>query len=74
MNLFGGFGNMFGGGFGRGNDNNCCCSLLWLMFLLSICGCNNDCHNDDGCGCGGIIFLLLLLSCCGCGHNNGCCN
>lgn len=57
--------------------NNGCCSLIWLIILLSICGNNNDgcgCggsgfglfnNNDGGCGCNSIIWLLVLLSCCG---------
>ena len=59
MNLFGGFGN-----FGRG-DNNCICNLVWLLFLLSICGC--DTQMFGGNDCGSLILILLLLSCCGCG-------
>lgn len=68
MNLFGGFGR-----FGRGE--NCCCTLIWLLFLLSICGCGDN--HMMGCGdnnCMDLIFLLLLLSCCGCGNNNPCGN
>lgn len=70
MNIFGGFGNGFGGrGGGCGID---CCSLIWLMFLLSICGCSRpDCDNDMGGGFDGcsLIVILLLLSClCG-GHS-----
>ncbi len=62
MNLFGGFGN-----FGRG-DNNCVCNLVWLLFLLSICGCDTQGFGND---CGSLILILLLLSCCGCGTTCG---
>ena len=62
------FGNIFGGRGDRGND--CCCTIVWLLFLLSICG--NGCgfgHDND---CFMLIFLLLLLSNCGCGDMGGC--
>ncbi|MCH5255565.1 MAG: chorion class high-cysteine HCB protein 13 [Lachnospiraceae bacterium] len=56
--------------------SNGCCSLIWLIILLSICGNNNDgCgsgiglfNNDSGCGCSSLIWLLILFSCCG-GNN-----
>lgn len=65
MNFF----NLFGGR-GRG-DNDCCCTIIWLMFLLSICGngCGGYGHDND---CFGLIILLLLLSNCGCGDMGGC--
>lgn len=66
MNIFGGIGNMTHGG------NNCICNLVWLMFLLSICGCDNS--TLFGGDCMNIIFLLLLLSCCGCSNNTPCGN
>ena len=60
MNFFGGMGN-----YGRGE--NCCCTLIWLLFLLQICGCDNS-VGFGGNDCMGLIFIILLLSCCGC-HN-----
>ena len=36
MNFFGG---LNGFGHGNGGTNNCVCTLVWLIFLLSICGC-----------------------------------
>ncbi len=55
MNIFNGL-----GGFTNGGNGNCLCSLIWLMFLLSICGC--DTHGMFGGDCTNIIVLLLLLS------------
>ena len=43
-----------------------------IMFLLSICGCDNS--TLFGGDCMNIIFLLLLLSCCGCSNNTPCGN
>ena len=64
MNIFGGFGNGFGGrGGGCGID---CCSIIWIILLLSICGGGRpDCDNDMNCGIDScsLIMLLLLLSC-----------
>lgn len=54
MNLF----NNFMGGKGRGND--CCCTIIWLLFLLSICG---NGFGGDGCECILILILLLVCSC-----------
>lgn len=69
MNIFGGFGNGMGGRGGCGID---CCSIIWLLFLLSICGCGRqDCDNEMGGGFDGcsLIVMILLLSClCG-GHS-----
>ncbi|MCM1040277.1 MAG: chorion class high-cysteine HCB protein 13 [Roseburia sp.] len=54
--------------------NNGCCSLIWLIILLSVCGNNNDgcgcgngisLFNNNGDGCGSWIWILILLSCCG---------
>ncbi|MBQ3494813.1 MAG: hypothetical protein IJA69_05290 [Clostridia bacterium] len=74
MNIFGRFGNVFGGS--RGGCD--CCSLIWLMFLLSICGCNNRDYDEGYCGGGGndccsLIFLLILLGCV-CKNNTPCNN
>lgn len=61
------FGNFFGG---RRDGNDCCYTIIWLLFLLSICG--------NGCGGRGdndsfmLIILLLLICNCGCGDNMGC--
>ena len=48
------FGNIIGGK-GRGND--CCCTIIWLLFLLSICG------NGFGENCDCLILILILLLC-----------
>lgn len=61
MNLFSGLGN-----FGHSGNGNCVCSLIWLMFLLSMCGC--DTNGMFGGDCSNLIVLLLLLSYC----SNGC--
>ncbi len=66
MNLFGGFGTC-----GHGTNN--CCSIIWLLFLLQICGCGNGMFGGDN-DCMNLIFLLLILSCCGCGCNTPCGN
>ena len=67
--MFGGLGNLF-----RGNDgNNCMCTIVWIILLMQICGCempNFLCNID----CKEIILLLLLLSCCGCGERTPCGN
>ncbi|MBO5158314.1 MAG: chorion class high-cysteine HCB protein 13 [Lachnospiraceae bacterium] len=64
-----------------GND---CCSIIWIILLLSIfcggnngfgffggngCGCDNDCCGNNSC-----IWLILLLLFCGngFGFNSGC--
>ena len=63
------FGNLFGGRHGEGN--NCCCTIIWLLFLLSICGngCGGLFGGDD---CWTFIILLLLICNCGCGDMGGC--
>lgn len=66
MNIFGGLGN-----FAHGGHTNCICTLVWLIFLLQICGCETTMFGGD---CMNIIFLLLLLSCCGCSNNTPCGN
>ena len=64
------FGNLFGRG-GHG-DNDCCCTIIWLLFLLSICGNGFGFgHGDNDCCM--LIILLLLLCNCGCGDNMGGC-
>ncbi len=67
MNFFGGL-NGFGHG---GQGGNCICTLVWLMFLLSICGCENNMFCGENLWT--ILILLLLLSSCGmgtpCGNN-----
>ena len=53
-----------------------CCSIIWIIILLSLCGNNgsgfnfgnNGCGND-GCGCLWIILLLLFCNG-GCGGNS----
>lgn len=58
----------------RESSGNGCCSLIWIIILLSLfnnndgCGCGNGLslfNNGDGCGCSSIIWLLILISCCG---------
>lgn len=65
------FGSVFGGRGERGN-NDCCCTIIWLLFLLSVCGngCGFGSHND----CDGILLIILLLLICnnGCGDMGGC--
>ena len=78
-NIMNFFGNVFGGrhgGYHKDDDNNCC-SLIWIILLLSVCGCGNsfnicDIFNND---CFMLILLLILLSNCGCdcGHDMGGC-
>ena len=75
-----GCGTTFGG-------NNDCCSIIWIILLLScFCGNNGSVFggNGDGCGCGNnsCIWIILLLLFCGnngsvfggngCGCNFGC--
>ncbi len=62
------FGTFFGGRGAQGDD--CCCSIVWLLFLLSVCGNGFGCgsHGDNDCCM--LIILLLLLGNCGCG--SGC--
>lgn len=72
MNLFN---NFFGGRGGNHGSDNDCCSIIWILFLLSACGnCNFnfcDIFNND---CIGLIILLLLLSsCCNGGNELGGC-
>ena len=60
---------------GCNDGGNNCCSIIWIIILLSLCGCgnngsgfnfgNNGCGND-GCGC---IWIILLLLFCGGGCN-----
>ncbi len=60
-----------GGGCSCGN--NCGCSIIWIIILLS-CFCGNgnsslfggnDCDDNNGC-----MWIILLLLFCGCGNNN----
>ena len=64
------FGNLFNGRRGEGND--CCCTIIWLLFLLSICGNGIGFGGHGDCDCIMLIVLLLLLSNCGCGDMGGC--
>ena len=68
MNFFGG---LTGFGHGNGGTNNCVCTLVWLIFLLSICGCKGGMFGGENCLT--ILILLLLISSCGmstpCGNN-----
>ncbi|MBQ8279350.1 MAG: chorion class high-cysteine HCB protein 13 [Roseburia sp.] len=68
--------------------NNDCCSIIWIIILLSLfCGNGSVFSRDnDGCGCGNnscIWIIILLLFFCngnssslfgnnGCGCNFGC--
>ncbi len=64
-----------------GNGDNCACSLVWILLLLSLCGGNNNGFGfDSGCGNNNsCIWIILLLLCCGgnfgnCGNSsNGNC-
>lgn len=56
-----------------GND---CCSLIWIILLLSCFG-----NNGGGCGCGSGSFtngsscdwlIIILLLSCFCGNDGGC--
>ena len=68
---------------GCNDGGNNCCSIIWIIILLSLCGgCgnngsgfnfgNNGCGGNDGCGCLWIILLLLFCGG-GCGGGNGFC-
>lgn len=54
------------------NGDNDCCSIIWIIILLSICGCGNNGifgrsgNNDNSC-----IWIILLLFFCG-GMGCGC--
>lgn len=53
-------------GLGNGND---CCSLIWILILLSLF-CGNGSKSNNSC-----IWIILLLFFCGgngCGCDNGC--
>ena len=73
-----------GNGCGRNND---CCSIIWIILLLScFCGNGNGTgfgfgnNCGDGCGNNSCLWIILLLLFCGNGNsvfggNNGCgCN
>lgn len=76
-------GNGCGSVFNGGND---CCSIIWIIILLSLfCGNGSVFSRDnDNCGCGNnsCIWIILLLLFCGnngsvfggngCGCNFGC--
>lgn len=62
------------------NEGNGCCSIIWILLLLSCCGNGsgffggNSCDNNN-CSC--IWIILLLFFCGGCNdgigfNNNGC--
>ena len=56
-----------------GNGDNCGCSIIWILLLLSCCG--NGSAIDSCCGNGNnsciwIILLLLLCGGCGCQEQN----
>lgn len=63
------------------NEGNGCCSIIWILLLLS-CFCGNGNSGffggNGGCGDNSCIWIILLLFCCGgfgdgCGfNNNGC--
>lgn len=58
------------GGFGSNN----CCSILWIIILLCMCGNGNrGCSNwGGGDNCCWIIIVLLLLCCGNNGNDCGC--
>ncbi len=61
-------------GCGCNDGGNSCCSIIWILVLLSLLN-----NGDNGCGCNGALganafgdngcLLLLLLLCC-CGNGN----
>lgn len=65
MNFFGGFGNGYGHkDCDEGRPNNCLCDIIWIIFLLQLCG--GGCGERgimQGCDCCDIVLLLILLSC-----------
>ena len=62
MNLFS---NFLGGRHGHGEGNDCCCTIIWLLFLLSICG-----NGFDICDILPILVIILLLGSCGNGFGD----
>lgn len=49
------------------NDEGGCGSIIWLIILLSCCGCGNGSFfggNCDG-GNNNCLWIILLLFCCG---------
>lgn len=71
-----------GCGNGRMTNSNDCCSIIWIILLLSICGGNgcgggffggNGCGGNDDCGSNSCIWLILLLLFCGNGNGIGFC-
>ena len=70
---------------GNGCNNNDCCSIIWIIILLSLfCGNGSVFGRDRDCDCGNnsCIWIILLLLFCGnngsvfsgngCGCNFGC--
>ncbi len=56
-----------------GNGDNCACSLIWILLLLSCCGNGNgSCFGGENNSC--IWIILLLLLCGGCGNDSACGN
>ena len=73
-------GNLSSGcGCGNNRMSNCndCCSIIWIILLLSICGNGggffggNGCGCNDGCGDNSCIWIILLLLFCGGGIGIG---
>lgn len=69
-----------GNGCGCGSSNDCC-SIIWIILLLScFCGNGNSIFGGgDGCGNNSCLWIILLLLFCGNGNSgfggNGCgCN
>ena len=66
-----------GCGCGTNLGGNDCCSIIWIILLLScFCGGNNGSFlggNGDGCGCGNnsCLWIILLLLFCGGGSGFG---
>ena len=54
------------------NDEGGCNSIIWLIILLSCCGCgNNGLFGGNGCdGNNSCLLIILLLFCC---NGNGFC-
>ena len=75
-----------GNGCGCERNNNDCCSIIWIIILLSLfCGNGSTFGRDRDCDCGNnsCMWIILLLLFCGgngssifggngCGCNFGC--
>lgn len=53
------------------NDDGGCNSIIWLIILLSCCGCGNGVLGGNDCGNNSCIWIILLLLFCCNGNGNG---